>query len=244
MKLKTQYAPRVLVASVAQGRTILRGCWEIFRTRKLLSLAIFAAALLLGWLVHFDDQSWLTQIHFWSDAQEKVAHNIAWYLGTFGDYPTYNVPLALLIWIYGVATKSSYWRRVAIIAFLGASLAGLFDDFFRLTWGRPRPDTAMRTHLPDGFYGPTYAFSGGYQSFPSGHAASVFGTAMALIVADLPLGIMTTLFAFSVVWARMELYRHYPSDIVVGAAIGIYFGLLVGFGAKAHWTRPRHPIAN
>jgi membrane-associated phospholipid phosphatase len=51
-------------------------------------------------------------------------------------------------------------------------------------------------------------------------------------VTDLPLGIVTTIFAFAVVWARMELDRHYPSDVVVGAIIGIYFGLMVGFGAK------------
>ena len=121
-----------------------------------------------------------------------------------------------------------------MICFLGASLAGLFDDFFRLTLGRPRPDA----HMPDGLYGPAYALSGGFQSFPSGHAASVFGAAAALIVTDLPLGIITTLFAFGVVWARLELYRHYPSDVAVGMVIGVYFGLLVGFGAKERRARP------
>ena len=92
--------------------------------------------------------------------------------------------------------------------------------------------------MPDGFYGPAYAFSGGFQSFPSGHAASVFGTAAALLVTDLPLGLLTTAFALGVVWARMELNRHYPSDVVVGSVIGIYFGLLVGFGAKVRRTHP------
>jgi membrane-associated phospholipid phosphatase len=57
----------------------------------------------------------------------------------------------------------------------------------------------------------------------------------------LPLGIVTTVFAFGVVWARMELYRHYPSDIVVGTAIGVYFGLMVGFGARVRQTRPVVP---
>lgn len=233
MKVKSRRTPRIFVATVAQGRSILGGFGLLFSRGKFLALGLFALALLAGWLVHPLDQAWLAQIHFWSDAQESMAHKVAWYLSTFGDYPTYNVPLALLIWLYGVATKSSHWRRAAMMAFLGASLAGLFDDFFRLTLGRPRPDTLMHTHLADGFYGPAYAFSGGYQSFPSGHAASVFGAAMALIVADIPLGIVTTIFAMAVVWARMELYRHYPSDVVVGTAIGIYFGLMIGFGAKA-----------
>jgi len=40
-----------------------------------------------------------------------------------------------------------------------------------------------------------------------------------------------------VVWARMELDRHYPSDVAVGSVIGIYFGLLVGLGARVRRAR-------
>jgi len=228
VKVKPFRAPRLLVASVAQGRTILRGGWFLFRTRKLLALGVFAGAFAFGALIFPYDQTLLAKIHFWRGGQEGLARRIAWFLGTWGDYPTYNVPLALAIWLYGVATKSRTWRRVAMICFLGGTLAGLFDDFFRLTLGRPRPDA----HMPDRFYGITYAFSGGFQSFPSGHAAAVFGAAAALLVTELPLGLITTVFAFGVVWARMELDRHYPSDVVVGSVIGIYFGLMVGWGAK------------
>jgi membrane-associated phospholipid phosphatase len=226
------------VASVAQGRAILRGSWSLFRARKLLALGVFAGAVALGALIWPHDQALLAQMHFWHGEQQNVARSLAWVLGTWGDYPTYNVPLALAIWLYGAATKSSAWQRVAVICFLGATLAGLFDDCFRLTLGRPRPDTLMRTHIPDGFYGVTYAFSGGFQSFPSGHAAAVFGTAAALIVTDLPLGFLTTAFALGVVWARLELDRHYPSDVVVGSIIGIYFGLMVGLGTKVRRPRP------
>ena len=228
MKVKAFRAPRVALATWAQGRTILRGCWFLFRARVGLALGVFAGALALGALIWPHDPALLAGVHVWSGGAEQTAHNVAWYLSTWGDYPTYNVPLALAIWIYGVATKSSTWRRVAMIAFLGATLAGLFDDCLRLTAGRPRPDA----HMADGFYGIAYAFSGGFQSFPSGHAASVFGAGIALLVTELPLGLITTAFAICVVWARMELYRHYPSDVVVGTIIGIYFGLLVGFGAR------------
>ena len=218
----------MVVASAAQGRGVLRGFWTLFRGLKLFSLGIFIAALTLGVVIWPHDGQLLNTVHWWCRHDQHEARRIAWFLGTWGDYPTYNVPLALAIWLYGAATKSRAWRRAAVICFLGATLAGLFDDFFRLTLGRPRPDA----HMPDGFYGITYAFSGGFQSFPSGHAAAVFGTAAALLVTELPLGLVTTAFALGVVWARMELDRHYPSDVVVGSIIGIYFGLMVGFGAK------------
>jgi membrane-associated phospholipid phosphatase len=234
VKVKPFRAPRLVVAGVAQGRTILRGCRSLFRTRKLLSLGVFAGALALGALIWPHDRQLLETVHWWCRGHQGSARRIAWFLGAWGDYPTYNLPLALAIWLYGVATKSSAWRRVAVICFLGATLAGLFDDCFRLTLGRPRPDARM----PDGFYGITHAFSGGFQSFPSGHAAAVFGAAAALLVTDLPLGLLTTAFALGVVWARMELDRHYPSDVVVGSIIGIYFGLMAGFGAKLRLPRP------
>jgi membrane-associated phospholipid phosphatase len=232
VKVKAFRVPRVVVASLAQGRTILRGCWFLFRAYLWLALGIFAGALAVGALIWPHDVAWLAAVHLWGTS-EGTAHNVAWYLSTWGDFPTYNVPLALAIWIYGVATKSSAWRRAAMIAFLGASLAGLFDDCLRLTAGRPRPDA----HMADGFYGLAYSFRGGFQSFPSGHAASVFGAAIALLVTEVPLGLLTTAFAICVVWARMELYRHYPSDVVVGTMIGIYFGLLVGLGAKVRKGR-------
>ena len=195
---------------------------------------MFVGALALGAFIWPHDRQLLETVRWWCRAHQDSAHRIGWFLSTWGDYPTYNVPLALAIWLYGVATKSSTWRRAAIICFLGATLAGLFDDCFRLTLGRPRPDA----HMPDGFYGITYAFSGGFQSFPSGHAAAVFGTATALLVTDLPLGLITTAFALAVVWARLELFRHYPSDVLVGSVVGIYFGLMVGFGAKLRRPRP------
>ena len=222
-----------MVASVAQGRTILRGFWFLLRTQKFLALGIFAVALALGALIWPHDQSLLEKLHFWQGKQEETAQQIASFLGTWGDYLTYNLPLAVVIWLYGVWSKSSAWRRIAMVCFLGATLAGLFDDCFRLTLGRPRPDA----HVADGFYGIGYTFQGKFQSFPSGHAAAVFGTAASMLVVDLPLGLITTAYALAVVWARMELYRHYPSDVIVGSILGIYFGCMVGFGAKLRLPR-------
>lgn len=233
MKVKPFRAPRLVLAGVAQGRSVLRGAWSLFSGGKLLALCVLTGALAVGALVWPYDRKFLESVHRLCYGHQATARDIAWYLGTWGDYLTYNVPFALAVWLYGVVTKSSAWRRAAIIYFLGATLAGLFDDFFRLTLGRPRPDA----HMPDGFYGITYAFRGGFQSFPSGHAASVFGGALALLVTEFPLGLLTTVFALGVVWARMELDRHYPSDVAVGSVIGIYFGLLVGLGARVRRAR-------
>ncbi len=233
VKVKSFHAPRLFVASLAQARAILRGFWFLVCSRKGLWLLLLLAVAVIGLIVMRFDWVILNRLHFLHGDQDDEARQISRFLSTWGDYPQYNVTLAVLIWLYGAVTKSSAWRRVAMICFLGSSLAGLFDDCFRMTMGRPRPDT----NLPDGFYGFTNAMHGTFQSFPSGHAATSFGTAAALLVADLPLGLITTAYALAVVWARMELYRHYPSDIFVGASVGIFFGLMVGFGAKLQRSR-------
>jgi membrane-associated phospholipid phosphatase len=240
VKVKSFRTPRPLLAAVAQGRTILRGCWIVFRQIKAATLIIVLGAILLAWILWPHDSTLLDALRSSSLYNHAAAHNLAWYLGTFGDYPTYNLPVAIILWLAGIATKSTSLRRLAVIAFLGATLAGLFDDCFRLTLGRPRPDMLSHGHLEDRFYGPLIALRGGFQSFPSGHAASTFGMGIALLMTEWRLGLVTTFIAFAVVWARMELGRHYPSDVLVGAIIGIYFGLLVGYGGRLR--RPVRPL--
>ena len=92
MKVKTFRAPRVVLATVAQGRTILRGIWALFWLRRLLALGIFVGALVVGALIWPHDRVLLAAVHFWDAGQEEVAQRVAWYLSTWGDYPTYNVP--------------------------------------------------------------------------------------------------------------------------------------------------------
>jgi membrane-associated phospholipid phosphatase len=231
VKVRSFFLPRLVMASAAQGRTILCGFWYLISKGRLGGPLPAILAIGLAWLLFPRDEALLAEIHRWPGPQDALAERIAWLLGKGGDYPTYNLPLALVFWFYGVWKKSSGWRRIAVICFLGATLAGGLDDCLRLTLGRPRPDA----HMPDGFYGLPAAFYGRFESFPSGHAAAVFGTAMALIVTDFWLGVAATVFALAVIWARLELYRHYPSDVAVGSIIGICMGLLVGLGAKTHW---------
>jgi membrane-associated phospholipid phosphatase len=199
-------------------------------------LAESLAATLAVWIFP-NDARLLRTLHFWHQHREHIAHAISYALGTWGDYPTYNVPLALAIWGWGAWRRDGRCRRAGIACLLGATLAGGFDDCFRLTLGRPRPDSGVL----DGFYGLPAALHGGYQSFPSGHAASVFGAAVALLIVARPLGVVTTIYAVLVVWARMELNRHYPSDVIVGTIIGIYFGAMAGLGARVRPTRAAGP---
>jgi membrane-associated phospholipid phosphatase len=76
---------------------------------------------------------------------------------------------------------------------------------------------------------------GGQQSFPSGHAASAFaGAAFLQIRYGWRFGIPAYAVASYVGYSRVEAKRHYTSDVVAGAAIGIAANLV--------FTRPREHV--
>ena len=127
----------------------------------------------------------------------------------------------------GYLYKKAAWRHAAIACILAASIAGICANTLSFGVGRPRPSTGK----PDGIYGPRYDYNS-YRSFPSGHAATSFGTATALAVTLPPVGIPCLIFAGSVGWSRMELERHYPTDVLVGACFGIAFGIAFGKAAR------------
>jgi len=211
----------------AEFRALLRETWQLARRHPGWAIAALLVSGVALALIYPHDRAWLTAMHVFHDQAEKWAHDLSWQLGRWGDYPTYNLPVAILLWAYGTWKKSRAWRIAGLACFLSASLAGLVDDVFKFTLGRPRPDAG----LADGFYGLLKGFHGNYRSFPSGHSASDVGMGLALLALNRPLGLLATIYAALVVWARMELNRHFPSDVFVGTIIGIYCGLLVGAAA-------------
>jgi undecaprenyl-diphosphatase len=63
-------------------------------------------------------------------------------------------------------------------------------------------------------------------SFPSAHATSSFAVATAMARVE-PLGAIAFLLAFALALGRPYLGMHYPSDVLVGAMLGLGLGLIV-----------------
>ena len=61
-------------------------------------------------------------------------------------------------------------------------------------------------------------------SFPSGHTAAAFASALALYFGRNRLWIPALILAVLLAFSRMYLYVHYPSDVLAGALIGIAAG--------------------
>lgn len=63
-------------------------------------------------------------------------------------------------------------------------------------------------------------------SFPSGHTAVSFATATVLLLRKQKGRIPALILAFLIAFSRLYLYVHYPSDVLVGAIIGLVSGWL------------------
>ncbi len=63
-------------------------------------------------------------------------------------------------------------------------------------------------------------------SFPSGHAATSFASATALMFMDVRIGLIALFVACVIAFSRLYLFVHYPSDIFMGAVSGTVIALI------------------
>jgi membrane-associated phospholipid phosphatase len=117
--------------------------------------------------------------------------------------------LTLLIFCTALGTVGRALQRTRLetaswlgaLAFIGA---GLVEFAIKHLVSRPRPDAALDI-----------------DSFPSGHATSVFAVATVFVAFYPRLRWPLYALAAAVAMGRVYLERHYVSDIIAGAVIGI-----------------------
>ena len=204
-------------------RELLTGARAVVRRHRmafLVGLAVFAAATAVL-LPH--DASLMQR---YTDQTTPLMRRIARRVSRYGNYP-YVVPvLSGGFLLAGLSFKRRRWVNVGLACFLAASLSGLTTDVIRASVGRPRPSV----HTTDGVYGPHVGSS--YFSFPSGHSTVAFATASSITVMCPALGVPLFGGATAVAWSRVYLRAHHPSDVVMGAGIGILFGIAFGLAAR------------
>jgi membrane-associated phospholipid phosphatase len=78
-------------------------------------------------------------------------------------------------------------------------------------------------------------------SFPSGHSATAFATAVAVGLIYPRLRVPLLLLAALVALSRVYLGMHYATDVVVGSALGAAIGLAAGWVVLRVVRRPTEP---
>jgi len=150
-------------------------------------------------------------------------------VASWGSLAQINLAVTGGVWLVGWLMKSRYWQRLALVTAVSCILAGLACNLFRPTLARPRPRVVMVSQPTDvdRFYGVERTFRGAnYHGFPSGHTATTFGTLVPLMTAGPPwLAVPAAGMAGLMGWSRMYQRAHYPADVLMGATLGILFGV-------------------
>jgi membrane-associated phospholipid phosphatase len=134
-------------------------------------------------------------------------------LGKAGNNGAIWFGLNLLLAIFDSGNREA-WLICAFIA----PVAIVLNYAVKVLVKRPRPDL-----------GPDLPPLGGAPSslsFPSAHATSSFAVATAMTRVA-PLGALAFALAVVICLGRPYLGMHYPSDVLVGAALGVILGLVV-----------------
>jgi len=156
---------------------------------------------------------------------------LAIFLAEYLGYLLVCLLIAWLIWDL-LFKKEKYQKTIKIISLsLGAALFSrlIIVEIIRWLYYRPRPFVVGQVNqLID------HSASG---SFPSGHAAFFFALATVIFLSYKKVypalkfwygaGLLFFLASFLIGLARIFVGLHYPSDILAGALIGIFFGWLV-----------------
>lgn len=147
----------------------------------------------------------------------------------WGDWPPLMVAAAIGFLI-ARARGNRRWSRIILAAMIASTLAGMVANASRLTTGRTRPRETPK--IEHGFYGPYHngrilVGVPAYNSFPSGHTATAFGFAAAIVFVAPAWGLLALVGASVVAWSSIAIGAHHPSDIAVSITLAFLVGWFV-----------------
>jgi membrane-associated phospholipid phosphatase len=128
--------------------------------------------------------------------------------------------VVLFFLIAGVAYRQRRWVAYAVaMAFAGAA-AGVSVQIVKYTAGRTRPELWL---------GPFHHARAAATSFPSGHTVGAFALAGVLMLASpsRTMRIAAFILALSVAVSRVLAFRHWTSDVLASAAIGMLLAVVM-----------------
>ena len=147
------------------------------------------------------------------------------YTGSFGSYldtanrlgdPEIKYPVAS-IFVVSLFTDNERFQDASFTSAQSLLYAGLITMSLKTAFGRARPES--------GYHEQAFSPFSGNTSFPSGHTTAAFAIVTPWVM-YYPGPVTYSLFALSTgtAVARIARGKHWPTDVVAGAAIGFFTG--------------------
>jgi membrane-associated phospholipid phosphatase len=148
-----------------------------------------------------------------SSHSDDIARVFKW-----GGEPEVALGIPAAMFVAGLATKSPKLQRGAGRVLGSVALAGVTTGALKFVVGRFRPDEATSQYIFKPF--------SNHDAFPSGHATIAFGLATSLSEEIRRPWATALLYAGATgtAWSRLNDHKHWLSDVLAGAMIGITSG--------------------
>jgi membrane-associated phospholipid phosphatase len=157
--------------------------------------------------------------------RSSVADNLAGVARRMGQVEVFGTVAGGML-LVGAAGRQPALRRAALRVMTALALAGTLSSAGKLLAGRPRPDQV-------GDADDLKLFSG-HESLPSGHTTMAFALATSLANEIrrpwVTVGLLTA--ASGTGWSRLNDNKHWLSDVLAGAGVGIASAQLI----DGRWT--------
>jgi len=123
-----------------------------------------------------------------------------------------------LLWTMGPSPAFQTLQRTSLAFLVSLAAASVLLHATKIVLGRRRPRDELELNL----YGfRPFTFDLASDSFPSGHALTIFTVAVVLSGVVPQLALLWFALAIWLAMTRALLNSHYTSDVLVGAAVGI-----------------------
>jgi hypothetical protein len=177
--------------------------------------------------LHAEDKNWLVPLGVGTLGLVAADQNIMRHFGGFpvahsNSFSNYGlvaiIGSAASLYLRGATTNDDHSRETGFLAGEAAVNSVIVAETMKLAFQRPRPNEANAG-----------SFGAGGASFPSEHALAAWSIA-SVIAHEYP-GPLTKLLAYGaasgISLSRVAARQHFPSDVVVGSALGYLVGRYV-----------------
>ena len=192
------------------------------RVRKTDAIAVVASAILVAIVWRFAD----APITAWAESmQTSNVEDTIRIANRFGGGMNPAMVVVFFL-VAGVVYRTRRWIAYGVAMALAGAAAGVSVQIVKYTAGRTRPELWL---------GPFHHARAAATSFPSGHTVGAFALAGVLMLASpsRTMRVIAFLLALSVAVSRVLAFRHWTSDVLASAAIGM---ILAAIAVRAVMT--------